>query len=59
MKPKSANIIKLKFMDVSVELSGKRNIEQRAYSLLAAIVQDRFKMVEVMQQLNEFEDDEP
>lgn len=59
MKPKAANIIKLKFMDCSIELKdNKKNLEGRAINLLSYMIQDRLKVIEVMQQLHEY-DDEP
>lgn len=57
-KPQSAaNKIELKFMDCSVKITGKGNIEKKAFSLLGALIQDRLKVYEVLENL-EHEDEE-
>lgn len=53
MKPVSGNRkIKLKFMDVTVELSGSRNrnMEGRAMGIMASL--DRLKVLELMNELD-------
>jgi len=52
-KPIAAiNKIELKFMDVSVKLTGSRNIEKKALSLLGALIQDRFKVYEMIENID-------
>lgn len=59
MKPKSANRkIELKFMDCSVKLEGARNIESRALGLLSAMVQDRMKIQELMNEIDHEDNEE-
>lgn len=59
MKPQSANRkIELKFMDISVKLTGKKNLENKAWSLLSALIQDRMRLQEAMSEMGH-EDSEP
>jgi len=55
-KPVSGNRkVSLQFMDVKVQIEGKKNLEMKALSIMAALVQDRMRIYELMQ---EFEEDE-
>lgn len=56
MKPNNQNKIKLRFMDVSVELTGKKNLEQRALGLMSYLIQDRLKLQEVMNEMHEYDE---
>jgi len=57
-KPTTAtNKIELKFMDLTVKLTGSRNIEKRALSLLGALIIDRFKVYEMIENIDH-EDEE-
>ncbi len=51
--------IELKFMDISVKITGSRNIEKKAFSLLGAMIQDRFKVYEMIENIDHEDDEQP
>lgn len=60
MKPVARNRkIELRFMDVSVKMTGKKNLENKAWSLLSALIQDRMKVFEIMSELQVYDENEP
>lgn len=56
MKPRDRKI-ELKFMDLSVKLTGCRQVESRALGLLADLIQSRIQMYQL--DAEQHEDDEP
>lgn len=56
MKPRDRKI-ELKFMDVSVKLTGCRQVESRALGLLADLIESRIQMYQL--EVDQPEDDEP
>jgi len=61
MKPRAATNrkIELRFMDCAVKIEGKKNLEMKALSIMAALVQDRMRMYELMQELEAEEHNKP
>lgn len=56
-KPFKNRKVSLKFMDISVSLEGKKNVEGKALSLLGAMLRDRMRVLEVMDNMEHEEDD--